>query len=224
MSLHYPLTHSIVLSPEPWPALSEAGTLLSQNSKNRSRNSSNWAAGLVDAERRGNSELPEETEKGKPSRSQRFRQGALSGAIRKVAVLLEPGWSNMAFFKKWELSSLYIILILLHLFNFAWPKCLIFNVLLFHLKLLFIFIIQFPSQVPLLIKRVVYNPLPWIRLSSNTLFPFWLLIPSHCIIQLFHSIASIIHYFFFSKIDSAEIEHPHFSFLLELLCRNPTRL
>lgn len=36
-------------------------------------------AGLVDAERRGNSELPEKTELGKSSRSQRFCQGALSG-------------------------------------------------------------------------------------------------------------------------------------------------
>lgn len=61
---------------------------------------------------------------------------------------------------------------------------------------------------------VVYNPLPWIRLSLSTFFSLYLLlISSHCIIQLFHSIASIIHYFFFAKIDSAEIEHPHFSFL-----------
>lgn len=40
------------------------------------------------------------------------------------------------------------------------------------------------------------------------------LIPSHCIIHWLHPITSIIHYnIFFSNIDSAEIEHPHFSFL-----------
>lgn len=129
------------------------------------------------------------------------------------------------FFKKVETVKF------IYYFNFApsFQFCMaqVFNISrasFFHLKLLFIFLILFSSQVPLLLKRVVYNPLPWIRLSSNTLFPFWLLIPSHCIIQLFHSIASIIHYFFFSKIDSTEIKHPHFSFLLELLCRNPTRL
>ena len=92
----------------------------------------------------------------------------------------------------------------IYYFNFApsFQFCMaqVFNIscaYFFHLKLLFIFLILFPSQVPLLLKRVVYNPLPWIRLSSNSLFPFWLLIPSHCIIQLFHYIASIIHYFFF---------------------------
>lgn len=37
-------------------------------------------------------------------------------------------------------------------------------------------------------------------ISEQFLFPFLFLIPSHCIIQLFHSIASIIHYFFFQKL------------------------
>lgn len=37
-------------------------------------------------------------------------------------------------------------------------------------------------------------------ISEHSLFPFLLLIPSHCIIQLFHSIASIIHYSFFQKL------------------------
>lgn len=48
---------------------------------------------------------------------------------------------------------------------------------------------------------------------EHPLFLVWLLIPSHCIIQLFHSTAPIIHSPLKRKIDYAEIKHPLFHFL-----------
>lgn len=114
LRVHFPLTHFIILSPEHWPVcLRNRHSLIPESQELEqdlkfNRNSSNWVTGVVDADRRDNSELREEREKGESSRSQCFRQGLWAEATRKVAVVWEPGWDNMAFTKV-ETVKVYIL-------------------------------------------------------------------------------------------------------------------
>lgn len=140
-------------------------------------------------------ELLEEQDKGETNNPLYFPQGLWAGVTRKVALVWESVWGNIAFLKSGNCQSLYIILILLCVFNIAWSKCLIFYVsLFFHIKLLFISLILSPGpKISLLLKMGVYNPLPWIRLSLNTPFSF---VGSWFLLILLFSYSILLHPFF----------------------------
>lgn len=143
--VHFPLMHFITLSLEPWPpSLKNGHSLLPQNPPNQSStwnltgiHPAEWLAWWMKRERATLSYLK--------ASSKGHQEGGSSVSQTQ----------QHDFLKSRHCQKLYIILILLCIFNIAQAKHSIFHILpLFNIKLLFIFLILFPiPEVPLLLKN-----------------------------------------------------------------------